>query len=62
MDNYFDHINGIPLTTSDDGDCLFNAISILLCGNETMSVKLRYNMCIKLVPSWEQYMTYSLSP
>ncbi|KAL3867806.1 hypothetical protein ACJMK2_040653 [Sinanodonta woodiana] len=48
MDNYVDHINGIPLTTRGDGDCLFNAVSNLLCGYETMFVKLKYLTCINL--------------
>ncbi|KAL3882439.1 hypothetical protein ACJMK2_028778 [Sinanodonta woodiana] len=62
MDNYVDHINGIPLTTSVDGNCLFNAVSISLCGNKTKSLKLRYHTCINLVTRWDQYQIHPQRP
>ena len=34
IDNYVDDITGNPIKTTGDGDCLFNAISILLTGND----------------------------
>ncbi|KAL3889466.1 hypothetical protein ACJMK2_001809 [Sinanodonta woodiana] len=39
----------IPLRITGDGDCLFNAVSILLCGNESMSTELRYKTTLIMV-------------
>ena len=30
----------VPLSCSADSNCLFNAVSILICGNESLSVEL----------------------
>ncbi|WAQ96282.1 hypothetical protein MAR_028972 [Mya arenaria] len=49
LDNYVDDIRGTPHKTSGDGDCLFNAVSILLKNDESLSVYLRYHTCIGLV-------------
>ena len=31
----------VPIYTSPDGNCLFNAISINLCGSEALSLKIK---------------------
>jgi hypothetical protein len=42
-------VSGKPITTTADGDCLFNATSILLFGNESKSVEMRYKTVLKMV-------------
>lgn len=37
------------LRTTGDGDCLFNAASIILCGDESMGSELKYKCCIEMV-------------
>ena len=37
------------LFSTGDGDCLFNSVSILLVGDESMSLELRYRCCIEMV-------------
>ena len=32
-----------------DGDCLFNSVSILLVGDESMCLELRYRCCVEMV-------------
>ena len=32
---------GIALQTTGDGNCLFNAVSISLCGNKSLATELR---------------------
>ncbi|KAL3859403.1 hypothetical protein ACJMK2_009626 [Sinanodonta woodiana] len=48
MANYVDDVYGNPITTTGDGNCLYNAISILLLGNESLATQLRYLTCIQL--------------
>lgn len=35
--------------TTGDGNCLFNAASIVLCGDKGMSLELKYKCCLELV-------------
>ncbi|KAL3877879.1 hypothetical protein ACJMK2_035523 [Sinanodonta woodiana] len=35
MDNYVNHINGIPLLTSGDGECIFNANNCFEAGTQS---------------------------
>ncbi len=46
---------GVPIQTMGDGDCLFNAVSILLSGDELLSVELRYRSCIQLLTKQTRY-------
>jgi hypothetical protein len=41
--------HGNPLKTSGNGDCLFDAASLYLVGNETKSVELRYKTALMLI-------------
>lgn len=34
--------------STGDGDCLFNAVSTLLVGDESMSIELRYKTCLEM--------------
>lgn len=44
------HTTGkVALLTSADGDCLFNAFSICLTGDESRSVEMRYRCCVEMV-------------
>ncbi|WAR31702.1 VRTN-like protein [Mya arenaria] len=45
----FHTTNGITLKVTGDGDCLFNAVSLLLFGNETKSIELRYKTVLLMV-------------
>ena len=37
------------LFSTRDGDCLFNSVSILLVGDESMCLELRYRCCVEMV-------------
>lgn len=41
--------DGKAVQTTGDGNCLFNAASIVLCGDEGMSLELKYKCCLELV-------------
>lgn len=41
--------SGTTLRATGDGDCLFNAASIILCGDESMGTELKYKCCIEMV-------------
>ena len=50
MGQYMGEItNRKPVETTGDGDCLFNAVSILLNGNESLSVELRFLTVLEMV-------------
>ncbi|KAL3875906.1 hypothetical protein ACJMK2_033811 [Sinanodonta woodiana] len=61
MANYVDDVYGNPITTTGDGNCLYNAISILLFGNEALATQLRYLTCIQLVTNMTTYMNHPIS-
>lgn len=46
--------DGTAIKSTGDGDCLFNAISIILCGDESMSVELKYKCCLEMVSNGEK--------
>ena len=58
MANYVDDEDGVPLQTTGDGDCLFNAVSILLYGDAHMSIVLKYHTCVQLVSNTETYFNH----
>ena len=37
------------LFSTRDGDCLFNSVSILLVGDKSMCLELRYRCCVEIV-------------
>ena len=39
----------VPVAVSADGNCLFNAISVLLIGNESIAQELRFRCTVELV-------------
>lgn len=39
----------VAFVSTGDGNCLFNSISILLVGNESRSLELRYRCCLEMV-------------
>jgi hypothetical protein len=51
--NYMNACGGtaskIPLTTTGDGNCLFNAISLAMYGHERHATQLRVRTCIELI-------------
>lgn len=46
--------DGTAIKSTGDGDCLFNAVSIILCGDESMSLELRYKCCLEMVSNGEK--------
>ncbi|KAK6178222.1 hypothetical protein SNE40_013031 [Patella caerulea] len=44
-----------PLKTSGDGNCLFNAVSLLLQDDEKLTVALRYLSCLTLIENEQSY-------
>ena len=45
----------VPRYVTGDGNCLFNSVSVVICGNESMTCKLRVRTCIELVLNFEYY-------
>ena len=45
----------VPIVCSEDGSCLFNAISIGLYGHEGRSTEIRYRTAIELGRNWRHY-------
>ena len=45
----------LPLKTRGDGNCLFNAISLVLFGNEEAATELRVRTCLELVENQGWY-------
>lgn len=43
------HLLGDPYYVSDNGNCLFNVVSVALCGTEDLAVELRVRSCIEMV-------------
>ena len=46
--------NLIPLRSTGDGSCLYNSVSILLCGNESLSLILRFETLKYMVNNFEK--------
>ena len=55
MERFVPGGHGSPLYSSPDGNCLFNALSIILFGNETKATELRLRTCIALLQNRELY-------
>ncbi|XP_078487868.1 uncharacterized protein LOC144745817 [Ciona intestinalis] len=41
--------------TTPDGNCLFNAVSLAVCRNESLALKLRVVCCLQMVLHFEKY-------
>ena len=54
----------IPLKSSADGSCLYNAVSILLCGNESMKHSLRFKAFEYLAQNYDKLnsIVYRIDP
>ncbi|XP_074652770.1 uncharacterized protein LOC141907100 [Tubulanus polymorphus] len=57
-----DMVNGVlmPADVSGDGNCLFNAVSVGLCGCEDLATELRVRTCIEMVENSDFYQTRSI--
>lgn len=44
--------------STGNSDCLFNATSTLLVGDESLSAELRYKSCIKMIQNSEQFLDH----
>jgi hypothetical protein len=44
------------LHSTGDGNCLFNSVSILLCGSERLHAVLRLLTAVELIRRWERYL------
>ena len=51
----------VPIQCQANGNCLFNAISILLCGDETMASELRVRTAVALIQLKDEFMNPSSS-
>ena len=49
------HLLGDPYYVSDNGSCLFNVVSVPLCGTEDLAVELRVRSCIEMVIRKDYY-------
>lgn len=52
--------NAKPITTRGDGNCLFNAASLALCGSEKLSTELRVRTTIELVENLDFYKSHPM--
>ncbi|KAL3891208.1 hypothetical protein ACJMK2_003471 [Sinanodonta woodiana] len=50
-----------PLLTTGDGNCLFNALSIALCGAESMCCEIKVRTCIEMAFNEQLYITQTYS-
>lgn len=69
MGTYVENLTGDPVPTTGNGNCLFNAVSLTLQGNEKLAHILRYFTCLNMVDNWQSYFNHpqtrnvqSLSP
>ena len=44
-----------PIYVSGDGNCLYNAISVGICGNESLSAEIRVRTCLELIKNRHAY-------
>jgi hypothetical protein len=44
------------LSSTGNGNCLFNSVSILLCGSERLHAVLRLLAAAELIRQWERYL------
>ena len=49
----------VPIHVSGDGNCLFNAVSVAIQGNEELSCELRVRTCLELVLNFEHYKAHA---
>ena len=54
-----EHVSGLvqPILTRGDGNCLFNALSIAICGNESLSIEIKVRTCIEMSTNQEFYIS-----
>ena len=45
----------VPRYVTGDGNCLFNSVSVILCGNESIACELRVRTCVELFLNFEYY-------
>eukprot|EP00111_Clytia_hemisphaerica_P009828 TCONS_00028825-protein len=57
LEDYCKNSSGIckPVKTTADGNCLFNAVSKKLCGDEKLHLVLRLLTSIELYMNWRKY-------
>ena len=53
--NYTDYANSKVFQCTPDGNCLFNAISLLLIGDESLSAELRLRTCTEMATNQGYY-------
>ena len=57
---HYKQANVKPIITRGDGNCLFNATSLALCGSEKLSAELRVRTTIELVENFEFYKNHPM--
>ena len=48
-------LDKVPIYSSRDGNCFFNALSLHICGSEKLSSKLRLACCVDLLKNDKEY-------
>ena len=57
--NMYGTASQVPIHVKGDGNCLFNAVSVAIYGNEAMSSELRDRTCVELVVNFLHYKNHS---
>ena len=52
---HYQHKGHFPINTLGDGNCLFNATSIAIVGNESLSLELRARASLELIRNFDHY-------
>ncbi|CAG2237043.1 unnamed protein product [Mytilus edulis] len=52
---------GVPYAVSDNGSCLFNSVSLALCGSQDIAKELRVRTCIEMVIKKNRFTTLPIS-
>ncbi|XP_053375386.1 uncharacterized protein LOC128547267 isoform X2 [Mercenaria mercenaria] len=60
--NHYHANTKAALHSTGDGDCLFNAISTCLVGDESMSVELRFRCCVEMINNRNKILRHKLYP
>jgi hypothetical protein len=52
---------GVPFSVTANGSCMFNAVSLSLCGSQDMATELRVRTCIEMVSRKDVYTSLKIA-
>lgn len=58
--SHYHHTAKTALKSTGDGDCLFNSVSMLLTGDESKSVELRFRCCVEMIVNRKKIIRHRL--